>query len=113
MRVQHLFFPALMAFGFATNARAQSAEVFVASSPCSKGTKPLPGVPVNAACELIKWKITFRKDSFTVHCIYGLAKQGTTGFIGGGTSVDFRGKWHITHGTVTDSSAIVYCLVDG
>ena len=63
--------------------------VFVASTPCSHGTRPLPGIPGNADCEFIKMNLTLYEDksektsaTFKLHCVYGLAKQGTTGFIG-------------------------------
>jgi len=79
--------------------------IFVASTPCSQGTRPLPGIPVNADCELVKWNLTLYQDgsektptTYKLHCLYGLPKQGTKGFIGGGKKVEMEGKWTIIKG---------------
>lgn len=93
--------------------------VFLASTPCSQGTKPLPGIPVNTDCKLIKWKLTLYQDEFKktpttykLHCLYGLPKQGTTGLIGGGKIVELEGKWKIVKGTASKRQAIIYQLHD-
>lgn len=93
--------------------------VFVASTPCSAGTKPLPGIAVNADCELIKWKLTLYQHESTktpttykLLAAYGLPKQGTKGFIGGGKEIETGGKWTIVKGTPSDANAIVYQLHD-
>lgn len=93
--------------------------VFVASTPCSQGTRPIPGMPVNTACELIKWRLTLFQDetkktpiSYKLHCVYGLPKQGTTGFIGGGNEIEMEGKCTITKGMAANPDAIVYQLTD-
>jgi hypothetical protein len=93
--------------------------VFLASTPCSLGTRPLPGIPVNADCELIKWKLVLYQDEvkktpagYKLHCVYGLPKQGTTGFIGGGKTIELEGKWTIVKGTASNPRAIIYQLHD-
>ncbi len=93
--------------------------IFVASTPCSQGTRPLPGIPVNADCELVKWNLTLYQDgsektptTYKLHCLYGLPKQGTKGFIGGGKKVEMEGKWTIIKGLATNPNAIVYRLND-
>ncbi|HEX6431885.1 MAG TPA: hypothetical protein VF008_29540 [Niastella sp.] len=93
--------------------------VFVASTPCSNGTRPLPGIAVNTDCEFIKWKLTLYQDEVTkspttykLHALYGLPKQGTTGFIGGGKKIDMEGKWTIVNSTASDRHAILYQLHD-
>jgi hypothetical protein len=93
--------------------------VFVASTPCSQGTRPLPGIAVNTDCELIKWKLTLYQDEITktpttykLRSLYGLPKQGTKGFIGGGKKIEMEGKWTIVNGTPSDRHAIVYQLHD-
>ena|SRR5690349_10171685 len=93
--------------------------VFVASTPCSQGTRPLPGIAANADCELIKWKLTLYQHAITktpttyqLHAVYGLPKQGTTGFIGGGKNIEIGGKWLIVKGTPSDGHAIIYQLHD-
>lgn len=94
--------------------------VYVASTPCSAPSKPLPGMPPNAACELMKWKLTFYANAnnktpttFKLHCVYGLSKQGTKGFTGGGTEINLEGNWIISKGTTGDPAATVYRLTDG
>ena len=93
--------------------------VFVASTPCSQGSRPLPGISVNTDCELIKWKLTLYQDksaklpgTFELHFTYGLPKQGTTGFIEGGKKGEMNGTWTIIKGMGTNSNAIVYQLSD-
>jgi len=91
--------------------------VFAASTPCSNGTRPLPGISANAGCELIKWNLvlfhnptTLQPTIFQLNCTYGLPLQGTTGFIGGGTKVSLTGKWVILKGTPANSNAVIYQL---
>jgi len=91
--------------------------VFVASTPCSQGTKPLPGIPTYAGCELIKWKLKLfggngkqTSGTYILNFTYGMPKQGTRGFINGGSRVRREGKWSITKGAMTDPSAVVYRL---
>lgn len=92
---------------------------FVASTPCSEGTRPLPGIPVDADCALIHWKLTLYKDevkdapaTYTLHCRYGLPRQGTTGFIGGGKTLELEGPVTMVKGTSTNPNTIVYRLKD-
>ena len=98
---------------------ANPAGTYVASTPCSEGTRPLPGIPVGAGCEFIKWDLTlYQQDpgktpaTFTLHCLYGIPKQGTTGFIGGGKKLDMAGTWTIHKGTPSNPGAIIYQLTD-
>src|SRR5258708_2628887 len=93
--------------------------IFVASTPCSLGTRPLPGIPVNADCELIKWNLTLYQEesggtptTYKLHCSYGLPQQGTTGFVGGGNNIEIEGKWTIVKGEVPNTNAIIYRLND-
>lgn len=93
--------------------------IFLGSTPCSQGTRPLPGIPVNADCELIKWKLVLYQEevkktptSYKLHCVYGLPKQGTTGFIGGGKIIELEGKWTMIKGTTSKPRAIIYQLHD-
>ena len=103
-------------------ARAQSSGaggspvpiVFVASTPCTRGTKPLPGIPKEAGCELIKWHLKLSGDgkqipgAYILDCDYGMPKQGTRGFINGGTHLHRKGKWIIVKGTQSNPSAVIY-----
>ena len=92
---------------------------FVASTPCTEGTKPLPGIPVNADCKLMKWNLTLYQDdsnnaptTYKLHCVYGLPKQGTTGLIGGGKQLELEGNWTIVKGMWSNPDAEVYQLID-
>jgi NlpE N-terminal domain len=93
-------------------------EIFIASTPCSAGTKPLPGIPANADCELIKWNLTLYNDgsggtsTYKLIYTYGQSKQGTTGFIGGGKKVEMKGKWTIIKNSASNSHLIIYQLND-
>ena len=93
--------------------------VYVASTPCSNGTKPLPGIPSNADCEFISWKLTLYGDtaakapsSYQLHYTYGMSQPGTPGFIGGGTTVDMEGNVAITRDTNSGTDRIIYRLTD-
>lgn len=67
--------------------------LFAASTPCSEGTRPVPGIPREGGCELIKWELRFSDGSYTLDCNYGIPKQGTRGFIGGGKRLHREGRW--------------------
>jgi len=91
--------------------------VFVASTPCSSGTRPLPGIPEGAGCELIKWELKLSggtgkqmSGTYILNCDYGMPKQGTRGFIDGGKHLFREGKWIIMRGRGTNPSAIIYRL---
>jgi hypothetical protein len=127
MKQLKFVFSASLLFFIVTNSCSQKNSpeissvlgIFVASTPCSQGTRPLPNIPANADCELIKWKLTLYQDAlkkkptiYKLHCLYGLPKQGTTGFIGGGKTIQLEGKWKIVKGTASDPRAIVYQLFD-
>ncbi|KAA2240274.1 copper resistance protein NlpE [Chitinophaga agrisoli] len=91
---------------------------FAASTPCSQGTRPLPGMAANTDCEFIKWELTLYQDEHTkapttyqLHATYGLSKPGTTGFIDGGNKIDMQGNWMITR-SAPDSNQIIYQLRD-
>jgi len=71
------------------------AAVFVASTPCSQGTRPAPGIPKEGGCELIKWRLQLFKDTYMLDCDYGMPKQGTRGFVNGGHHVHREGKWRM------------------
>jgi len=95
--------------------RSSILGIFIASTPCSEHTKPVPGIPLNADCELIKWNLTLYQNpsdktpaTFKLSCIYGMPKQGTRGFIDGGNKVELEGNWRI----VNESPGIIYQLTD-
>lgn len=102
-----------------TNTPGAAAVVgtFAASSPCSEGSRPVPGIPLKADCEFIKWQLTLYRQANTLTpttykltYVYGLAQAGTTGFVGGGTTVKLEGKWAVLKGTAANPNAIIYQL---
>ncbi|WPU94103.1 hypothetical protein SNE25_01010 [Mucilaginibacter sabulilitoris] len=116
-----LYFSILHAHAQAVPAdHSRVSAVFVASTPCSPRTKPLPGIPRGAGCELIKWELRLVRDTgkyssgnYVMDCTYGMPKQGARGFINGGRSLHREGKWTIIKGTATNPAAIVYRLDPG
>jgi hypothetical protein len=82
-------------------AQAQD-QTFVGSTPCSEVTRPLPGIPHDRECELIKWELRLsggpEAGSYSLFCSYGLSKQGTRGFINGGYQLRREGKWVLRKG---------------
>lgn len=89
-----------------------SQETYVASTPCSPGTKPVPGIPANAPCELIKWKLVLagkgETGAYSLDCYYGLPNQGSRDFINGGTRIRRSGKWVKQHGMPGNPLAVIY-----
>jgi hypothetical protein len=127
MKQFKVFFTAILLLCIATNSCSQKNNkedssvmgIFIASTPCSKHTKPVPGIPQNADCELIKWNLTLYQHTsdktpatYKLHCVYGVPEQGTTGFIGGGKELEIEGKWTIVKGTAANPGAVVYQLHD-
>ncbi|WP_164490011.1 hypothetical protein [Runella sp. SP2] len=93
-------------------------ERFVASTPCGSIFQSLLSMPHSAACDFIKWEITFQRDAqtqaptdFQLHATYGVYQPNTNLFAGGGTSVTISGKWEITKGIKTNPNALVYRLL--
>ena len=117
-----LAIPIILLVGFLTNsscsqtpAKSPSPMVFVASSPCGIGSRPLPGIPVNADCEWIKWNLSLSGNdthptTYILTYTWGMTKPSTTEFMNGGTTVTMQGKWSVSKGTATDPDAIVYTL---
>ncbi|HTD99607.1 MAG TPA: hypothetical protein VK668_09975 [Mucilaginibacter sp.] len=104
----------------ATADKSSAPAVFVASTPCSPGSKPLPGIPREAGCELIKWELQIFGDTgkhasgtYILDCTYGMPKQGTRGFINGGSRLHLEGKWVTIKSTATNPAAIIYRLDAG
>lgn len=90
---------------------------FVATTPCSIGTKPLPGMAQDAQCDLIKWdlklfenKVKQMSGTYVLDCNYGLSQQGTKELKQGGKHLHREGKWVIVKGTKTNPAAVIYRL---
>ena len=86
---------------------------YVASTPCNTGSKPIPGIPNSATCELILWNLKLnletagKPSTFELHCSYGTPQNGTKGLTGGGTKLEFRGSFSMT---VDRSGRTMYTL---
>lgn len=92
---------------------------FIASTPCSSGTRPLPGIPLNQDCELIQLDLKLFQDQvkktpteFTLHYSFGMALNNTHGLIGGGTSMELKGAWTIANGKTSNPFPITILLRD-
>ena len=94
-----------------------SPAIFVASTPCTAGSRPLPGMTPAGKCELMKWRLQLfsiagdsSTGSYILDCDYGIAKQGTRGLVNGGTHLHREGKWATQTGTTGNPTALVLCL---
>ena len=91
------------------------AMTFVASTPCTSGTKPLPGM-ADEKCELMMWKLQLvsgsqnRPGTYILDCDYGLPLQGTKRLINGGKHLHREGKWTVVNGAKTIPLATIYRL---
>jgi hypothetical protein len=92
---------------------------FIASTPCSIGTRPLPGIPMNQDCELMQWDLKLFEDrlkktpsEFVLHYSFGMPLNNTHGMIGGGTSRELKGSWIVIQGNPSNRRAIIFRLVD-
>lgn len=81
-------------------------EIFVAATPCDAVPKQLLAISANVDCEMIKWRLTLRRDprnlgrdDFKLQYTYGMTKPGTQGFMNDGFSKEISGKWVISKNT--------------
>ncbi|GGM83597.1 hypothetical protein GCM10010967_14250 [Dyadobacter beijingensis] len=58
------------------------------------------GIPANLDCEMIKWRLTLRRDprnpgrdDFQLQYTYGMTRPGTQGFKDDGFTKELSGKW--------------------
>ncbi|MCX2454179.1 hypothetical protein OQX61_23110 [Pedobacter sp. PLR] len=82
-----------------TNGNVIKPAVYVGITPCSSGTRPVPGIPKETECELIKWELKLFSGkeqeisgTYILDCDYGLPKQGTKGLLHGGKRLHRGGK---------------------
>jgi len=89
--------------------------IFVASTPCPSGTKPLPGM-ADEKCQLMIWKLQLvsgpqnQRGTYILDCDYGLPLQGTKKLINDGRHLHREGKWTVVNGIKTNPLAIIYRL---
>lgn len=93
------------------------ARTYVGTTPCSNGTRPIPGIPSDAPCELIKWRLTFLEKNnndlsgtYVLDAEYGMPRQGTRD-IAGGRQLHRTGNWDTVKHPLTKAS--IYRLDPG
>ena len=106
----------------ATNSCSQlatqnSTSVYEATTPCNEAVKILLAIPATTKTDMMKWNLTFYIDlktsvpvSYKLIYIYGLAKQGTRGFMEGASTKEWKGKCTISKSTNKNTEAEVYTL---
>jgi hypothetical protein len=76
------------------------ARTFVGSSPCGTSIRPMLGIDVDAACDLIEWKLVLRRDragtatgAYDLRVEYGTTRQGHPGLGPEARESQRRGAW--------------------
>ena len=117
-----VFSATFLAIGVTTSSCSQSvtqnsSSVFEATTPCDEAVKTLLGIPEGTKSDMMKWNLAFYNDSKTsvpssykLIYTYGLAKQGTRGFVEGASTRKLKGKCTVGKGTSENTEAIVYTL---
>src|SRR6266542_182969 len=119
---KRVFSATFLAIGVATSSCSQSvtqnsSSVFEATTPCDEAVKTLLGIPEDTKSDMMKWSVTLYNDSKTsvpasykLIYTYGLAKQGTRGFMEGASTKEWKGKCTISKGINKNTEAKVYTL---
>jgi hypothetical protein len=103
---QRIISPNLPSKSFSTTPLATGPSVygvFEGKSPCQSIARQL-NIEVGAECIKLKWGLTLYQDSIS-HKPTNFKLDGT--FF---RKKDREGRWHIVHGTTTDSKAIIFQL---
>ena len=90
---------------------------FEATTPCDEEAKKILGISPGTDCEMMKWDLTLYKDAnkntpatFHLNCVYGLAKQGTRGFMDGAKTIELKGKCAIEKAIPENGIAAIFNL---
>ena len=90
---------------------------FVGSSPCGEAIRRPLGIPGNAACELIEWKLALYQDPETqqpsryeLSFAYGLTAPNEPGLAKDIKRAEREGAWTTSEGVKLDPDATVYAL---
>lgn len=119
IRIASILITACLAFQACAQTPAPQATIFVASTPCDKDLKPLPGMLSNTDCEFAKWHLTLYHSSsgepanYKLVCEYGMTRPNTNLVGEEKQNLKLEGKWTIKKGTKTNTDAIVYQLEAG
>ena len=88
-------------------------NLFEATTPFDDTIRKILGIPGNDKYEMMKWKLTLNNDvqktDSTFHLIYeyGMAKQGTRGFMEGSKKVELTGTWKIEKNSKHNLGAVL------
>ena len=92
-------------------------KTFEATTPCDNEVKEMLGIPADFNCEMMKWNLTLYQDSkekkpatFDLTCTYGLAKQGTRGFMEGAKTIELKGNYSTGKTFPGNAKATTYSL---
>ncbi|ACT96553.1 hypothetical protein Dfer_5360 [Dyadobacter fermentans DSM 18053] len=92
-------------------------DTFVAATPCGDVPRHQLGIPADLECEMIKWRLTFRRDprrqgrdDFRLQYTYGMTKPGTRGFMNNGTSNEISGTFRITENKGATTGRYIFTL---
>src|SRR5688572_1703457 len=103
-----------------TPANSSAPMVFKATTLCNDDVKSLLQIPADTKCEMMKWDLTLFRDpktsapgEYKLIYEYGMAKQGTKGFMEGSKTVELRGKWTIGNGIKENDKVVIYTLEAG
>ncbi len=66
-------------------------KTYIASTPANAVVRSFLGIPLTDSVDFIRWKLTIDNDHYKLHCIYGIGKPNTNGFIGGGKIIGLSG----------------------
>ena len=90
---------------------------FEATTPCDEAVKKMLGIPLDVKCEMMRWGLTLyhapnknTPATFSLNCRYGLAKQGTRGFMEGAKTIELKGKCSTGKSIPGNTKAIIYNL---
>lgn len=116
IRIASILFAVCLGLQACAQTAAPQATIFVASTPCSKDLKPLPGMSATTDCEFAKWHLTLYRNAsgepanYKLVCEYGMTLPNTTLVGEQKQTLNLQGKWTIRKGTKTNINAIVYQL---
>jgi hypothetical protein len=66
---------------------------YIASTPADPVIKSFLGIPVADSVDFIRWKLSLDDNGYKLYCNYGIAKQGTPGFINNGRELHLEGAY--------------------
>jgi hypothetical protein len=65
---------------------------YIGSTPAPVIVKTFLGIPISDSIDFIRWRLIIGNDQYHLTCQYGIGKQGTNGFVGGGKKIELTDK---------------------